>query len=182
MRVLSHLLQYVCLLITSLLLVACAMSGSRYASDTPQARSAKLLDAHQTEVASAVALSLVYFCKNDSWPPQNTLASRNSKLANAFLTLQNYTDKKGIYHIRFKLKAPTSSGLDPIYNPEWIVSIPHKPSAGWAKAPVYVPVTIEGYSAGQQLKNIKRTHRFKAECKPDAAWATWSANINNHIS
>lgn len=174
MKICYNISKLTAFLLAACLLTACSGSGMQhYPSNTPQAKSAKLLDDHKMQVASAVALSLVYYCKNENWPPQNTLASRNSKLARSFLTLQNYTDNKGEYHIRFKLKAPVGSGLDATNNPEWLITIADAPSGAWAKGPVYVPVNIKGTSAGEELKNIKPSRQFKAECKPDNAWAAW---------
>lgn len=155
-----------------LLVTACATSSSSYSANTTQAKSAKLLDDHKMELASIVAMSFIHYCKHHNWPAKNTLAKRNRKLAQSFITLQNYTDSHGIYHIRFKFKAPASSGLNATTNPEWLVSIPQTPSAEWTKAPVYVPVTIEGKSAGQKLSNIKSSQRFKAECQSASSWAT----------
>lgn len=179
MKSLQHAAKVFCLSTTSVLLFACATGSHSYSANTPQAKSAKLLDQHQMEVASIVALSLVYYCKHDKWPPKNTLTSRDRKLSRSFARLTNNTNKNGTYQMRFKFKLPANSGLDIAHNPEWIVSIPHTPSSAWSKGPIYVPVTVEGSTAGQRLNNIDSSQRFKAECKPYSAWAGWSPENND---
>ncbi|MCD6055680.1 MAG: hypothetical protein K0R12_642 [Gammaproteobacteria bacterium] len=170
--------QWSVFFIALMALTACSTLGSKhYDPDTPQAKSAKLLEDHKKELASTVALSLVYYCKNATWPPQNTIASRNAKLSKSFLSLQNYTDDTGQYHIQFKLKAPEDAGLDINHNPEWFITIPNPPSSEWTKQAIYVPVKLEGSSGGEPLDNIKPDRQFRAECKPNEAWAAWQPEI-----
>lgn len=152
---------------TVLMLTGCTHgSNQAYPPNSPEAKSGKLLSDRKLQVSSLVALSSIYYCKHNQWPPTNTLKSQNYKLSQSFSSLQNYTDKAG-YHIRFVFK---QSPLDATHNPQWLLSIHNTPSSRWHKEAVYLPVYIQGISAGKTLKNIQSPQQFKVECKPNSAW------------
>ena len=152
---------------SALVLTGCThYADHTYPSNSPEAKSAKLLADHKLQVSSLVALSSIYYCKHNQWPPKNKLKSSNYKLSRSFSNLQNDTDENG-YHIRFMFK---QSELDPIHNPQWLISIRNTPSSRWHKEAIYLPVYIQGVSAGKPLKNIQSPQQFKVECKPDSAW------------